>query len=71
MHCLIFSVALSTTFVDSKNIVVKTQAEENSKDQKEGVFKFSFDRIFNPEESQISIYECAGKPVVEGINVFH
>jgi len=71
LHCLIFSLAYSTTFVDSKNIIVKTEAEENSKDQKEGVFKFSFDRIFNPEESQISIYECAGKPIVESINVFH
>lgn len=57
--------SLSTEFHDSKNITVTTTAEENSKDQKGGSFKFSFDRIFNVTESQIAVYECAGKPIVE------
>ncbi len=62
-----FRMALSTDFVDSQHIVVKTQTEESSssKDQKEGVHKFQFDRIFNPDESQASIYEYSGKPVVQ------
>ena len=59
------SISLSTEFIDQKNIVVKTQPEDGAKDSKELSFKFNFDRIFNPNDSQVSIYEYAGKPVVD------
>ncbi len=52
----------STEFLDETSISVKAHNEDGNK---ETIHKFAFDRVFNPNTTQIDMYECTGKPIVE------